>query len=96
MTDFPMALLCPVLIWVMLVGFFLSVCFAMRDSMVRLKRLHQIPCSRCDFFTGDYRLKCTVHPCKVMSEDAIGCLDYEPASSEKVGRSPAKPNSRCA
>lgn len=71
-------LLCPLLIWLVSVGFFLSVCFAVEDGFVRLRRLHQIPCSHCAFFTGDYRLKCTVHPCKALSEDAIDCLDYEP------------------
>jgi hypothetical protein len=40
-------------------------------------RLHKIPCSRCSFFTGDYNLKCTLHPYKALSEDAIDCLDYE-------------------
>jgi hypothetical protein len=56
--------------------------------MARLRRLHQVPCSRCAFYTGDYRLKCTVHPCKALSEEAIACLDYEPISSDKLVRSP--------
>ncbi|MEM9542971.1 MAG: hypothetical protein AAGA60_26195 [Cyanobacteria bacterium P01_E01_bin.42] len=46
-----------------------------------LQRLHQIPCSDCTFCTGDYRLKCTVHPCQALSEDAIGCLDFEPKTT---------------
>ncbi|MGF1539668.1 MAG: hypothetical protein ACFCU5_04325 [Pleurocapsa sp.] len=41
-----------------------------------LKRLHQIPCSNCAYFTGDYRLKCTVNPLVAMSETAIGCRDF--------------------
>jgi len=31
----------------------------MRDSVTTNKRLHQIPCTNCQYFTGDYRLKCT-------------------------------------
>ena len=46
-----------------------------------LNRLHQIPCSGCAFFTNDYRLKCTVHPFEALSEDAIGCRDFEPGKS---------------
>ncbi len=46
-----------------------------------LRQLHQVPCSRCAYFTGDYRLKCTVHPVHALTEDAIGCKDFEPASS---------------
>ena len=42
-----------------------------------LRRLHQIPCSRCTYFTRDYRLKCTVHPTIALTEDAIACRDYE-------------------
>ena len=42
-----------------------------------LSKLHQIPCARCAFFTRDYRLKCTVHPSKALTEEAINCLDYE-------------------
>lgn len=41
-----------------------------------LKRMHQIPCSSCAYFTGDYRLKCTVNPMVALSEAAIGCRDY--------------------
>ncbi|PSB41444.1 hypothetical protein C7B77_27395, partial [Chamaesiphon polymorphus CCALA 037] len=43
-----------------------------------LQRLHQIPCHRCDFFTGEYNLKCAVHPYKAFNEEAIGCMDYQP------------------
>ena len=45
-----------------------------------LKRLHQIPCDKCAYFTGDYRLKCTVNPTTAMSEQAIGCRDFLDAS----------------
>jgi hypothetical protein len=29
------------------------------------------------FFTNDYRLKCTVHPVKACTEEAINCSDFE-------------------
>jgi hypothetical protein len=48
-----------------------------QQAIAHLKRLHQIPCSRCIFFTGDYRLKCTVHPLCALSEEAINCRDFE-------------------
>ena len=41
-----------------------------------VRRLHQIPCSRCGYFTGDYRLKCAVHPISALTEEAIDCMDY--------------------
>jgi hypothetical protein len=40
-------------------------------------RMHQIPCSKCQYFTTDYFLKCTVHPHRALSEEAIGCRDFE-------------------
>ena len=53
---------------------------AVRDSVTSAKKMHQIPCANCEFFTGDYHLKCTVHPATALSEDAIHCRDYEPTS----------------
>ena len=56
-----------------------------------LKRLHQIPCDKCVYFTGDYRLKCTVHPMSAMSEDAIACRDFSP----QVVYRPSAPKTKC-
>lgn len=47
-----------------------------RQAVEHLQRLHQIPCNKCAYFTGDYRLKCTVNPTVAMSETAIGCRDF--------------------
>ncbi|MGK7932210.1 MAG: hypothetical protein AB4041_12360 [Microcystaceae cyanobacterium] len=74
--SFPQ-LICPFAIWLILVCFFTSVCFATREGVTKLNKLHQIPCSRCSFSTGDYRLKCTVCPCQAFSEEAIHCLEFE-------------------
>ncbi len=51
-----------------------------KQAFSYLHRLHQIPYSKCAFFTGDYRLKCTVHPITAMSEEAINCCDFVPKS----------------
>lgn len=53
----------------------------LRQDWQHLKKLHQIPCARCVFFTGEYNLKCTVHPYKALNEDAIGCIDYRSVKS---------------
>jgi hypothetical protein len=68
---------CPLLIWLLLLGFFLAICLAIQDGFSRLKRLHQIPCNRCAFYTGEYRLKCTVNPYGAFTENAIACRDWE-------------------
>ncbi|HEY9823404.1 MAG TPA: hypothetical protein V6D35_21935 [Candidatus Sericytochromatia bacterium] len=44
--------------------------------MATAKRMHQIPCTGCQFFTNDYHLKCTVRPSIANSEEAINCSDY--------------------
>ncbi len=72
-------ILCPLAIWLILIFFFTAICFATRSSILQLRRLHQIPCNHCVFYTGDYRLKCTVRPCEAFSEAAISCMDYERA-----------------
>ena len=46
------------------------------DTIARAKEMHQIPCTKCRFFTGDYRLKCTVNPQVANTEQAIDCPDY--------------------
>lgn len=42
-----------------------------------VQKLHQVPCSKCAYFTGDYRLKCPVNPMTALSEDAINCRDFQ-------------------
>lgn len=46
------------------------------DAIAQAKKMHQIPCTKCRFFTGDYRLKCTVNPSVANTEQAIGCGDF--------------------
>ena len=48
-----------------------------KQAINYVRRLHKIPCSNCAYFTGDYRLKCTVNPFKALSEEAIDCRDFE-------------------
>jgi hypothetical protein len=57
---------------------------AFREGIIHLKRLHSIPCSRCAYFTGDYRLKCTVHPIIALTEEALECGDYESCGDKKL------------
>ena len=45
--------------------------------LAEAKKMHQIPCTKCRFFTGDYHLKCTVNPHDANTEQAIGCCDYQ-------------------
>ncbi len=54
---------------------------AARDSVSTAKKMHQIPCPGCQFFTNDHRLKCTVRPCGANTEEAINCKDYEPKTN---------------
>jgi hypothetical protein len=49
--------------------------------------MHQIPCANCQFFTGDYHLKCPIHPAIALSEAAIGCPDYRSQSDRLEGKS---------
>jgi len=60
-----------------------SVFKTVQQGVNHLKKLHQVPCDRCAFHTGSYLLKCTVHPSRAFTEEAIGCLDYE-ATCQRV------------
>jgi hypothetical protein len=46
-------------------------------GLVQARRMHQVPCSNCRYFSGDYTLKCTLHPHNACTFAAIGCHDYE-------------------
>jgi hypothetical protein len=60
------------------IGCFLwSIFQAAAVALVQLRRLHQVPCDRCIYFTNSSHLKCTVHPCKALTENAIDCRDFE-------------------
>lgn len=65
----------------LVVGTLARVGQTVRQGWQHLQQLHQIPCSRCAYFTGDYRLKCTVYPSQALTEEAIGCRDFEATSS---------------
>lgn len=45
------------------------------------KKMHQIPCTKCRFFTNDHRLKCTAQPHIANTEEAINCIDYQSRST---------------
>ncbi|MBH8572597.1 hypothetical protein I8752_06135 [Nostocaceae cyanobacterium CENA369] len=63
--------------WVVTTLFVWSLWVAARDSVSAAKQMHQIPCTGCQFFTADHRLKCTVHPSTANTEAAIHCIDYQ-------------------
>jgi hypothetical protein len=68
--------ICFVVAWSLVLMMASSLWSAFNDSVSRAKKMHQIPCTGCQFFTADYRLKCTVHPEIANTEDAIDCKDY--------------------
>ena len=67
--------------WAFIIGIIWSLWTTVQDTVTITKRLHQIPCANCQYFTGDYRLKCTVNPSVANSEAAINCLDYQPQTN---------------
>lgn len=73
-----LALLCFVTAWTLIILPMWTIWMAARDAIAIGGRLHQIPCANCQYFTGDYRLKCTVRPSSALTEQAINCFDYYP------------------
>ena len=55
---------------------------AARNQITTLKRLNQVPCSNCRFYTGNHYLLCTVHPSTALKEEAINCPDYCPKNGK--------------
>ncbi|MCG6134191.1 MAG: hypothetical protein MET45_05945 [Nostoc sp. LLA-1] len=73
--------ICFVAAWSVLILFAWSLWSAARDGITTAKQMHQIPCANCQFFTDNYRLKCTVHPSTANTAEAINCLDYQPKTN---------------
>lgn len=70
--------ICFCLAWGLIAFLFLSIWSSIRASLAVAKRMHQIPCTNCCFFTDDHRLKCTVQPSIANTEAAIRCSDFCP------------------
>lgn len=68
--------ICFVFAWTFLAILAWSFISAIRDTLRTSQQMHQIPCTNCQFFTNDHRLKCTVHPAIANTEEAAKCLDY--------------------
>ncbi|MEO1427527.1 MAG: hypothetical protein AAFS12_02585 [Cyanobacteria bacterium J06632_19] len=73
--------ICCVCAWSLIILIGWSMWTAARDSVNTAKQMHQIPCSGCQYFTNDYRLKCTVNPSMANTEEAIECMDYQPKTN---------------
>lgn len=73
--------ICFIAAWTVIMLFAYSLWAAARDGVTTAKQMHQIPCANCQFFTNNYRLKCTVHPSIASTEEAINCCDYQPKTN---------------
>lgn len=68
---------CLIIAWGFVLMLVSSIIGLIVDVIKRSKRMHQIPCSDCQYFTNDYRLKCPVNPFQANTEAAINCQDYQ-------------------
>jgi hypothetical protein len=69
--------ICFVVAWSIVLMVVWSLFSATKEGVEQVKHLHRIPCADCQFFTNSYYLKCPVHPSTALSEEAIGCRDFE-------------------
>lgn len=70
--------ICFAFAWLFVILTVWSLFSTVSESLGRARQMHQVPCANCQYFTGDYGLKCTVHPSIALSEEAIHCPDYDP------------------
>ena len=78
-----MTIILSLVAWGLVVSFFYSLGVTSVKGWKQLRRMHQVPCSRCMYITGDYNLKCTVWPYDALTEKAIGCRDFEVVTRER-------------
>lgn len=72
--------LCFFLAWTFILLLGWTLWASIRDTTQRAREMHRIPCTRCQFFTNSYQLKCTVRPSVANTEQAIYCSDFCPHS----------------
>jgi hypothetical protein len=70
---------CFVVAWLFIFLLIHSIWTTLKNAVNQATQMHKIPCTNCQFFTGTYQLKCTVHPSTALSEAAIACPDYQSA-----------------
>lgn len=63
--------------WLLIITSIWRVGNTLKKGYAHVKKMHSIPCANCQFFTGDYRLKCTVNPTSALTESALECRDYQ-------------------
>lgn len=73
--------ICFVCAWIFMALLSWSLIGVLRDAISRSQQMHSIPCTRCQYFTNEHRLKCTAQPTLANTEQAIGCRDYQPISN---------------
>jgi hypothetical protein len=69
--------ICFVIAWTVIILVLLNLWTATRETLMTIQKMHKIPCHNCQFFTNNYRLKCTVNPYIANTEAAIDCKDYQ-------------------
>ncbi|NCO74877.1 MAG: hypothetical protein GW795_11750 [Cyanobacteria bacterium] len=65
-----------VIAWVLFALLLSTLINSFQDITKRSKIMHKIPCTRCKYFTNDYRLKCTLQPLIANTEAAMDCPDF--------------------
>lgn len=48
------------------------------ESRLDIDRLKRVPCKNCQYFSGNFYLKCAVRPDDVLTKRATDCSDYWP------------------
>jgi hypothetical protein len=79
--DDNMILICLLLAWSISIGLFAAIVIYSVNGFKYVRQLHQIPCSKCQYFADSRYLKCTVNPDLACSEEAISCRDFNPKPS---------------
>lgn len=70
-----------VMAWGLFAVLILTLITAIIDVNKHSRKMHQIPCTDCQYFTGNFYLKCSVNPDIANTELAISCRDFRKKSN---------------
>jgi hypothetical protein len=66
--------------WILMITLASNIFRFVADVIKRTRKMHEIPCTNCRYFTNDYHLKCTIQPQIANTELAIDCPDFQKIS----------------
>ena len=69
--------ICPFLLIALLIWFLRLAIITVKEKIIKYQQWRTTPCMNCIYFIDRSELKCAVHPCEVLTKNAVDCRDFQ-------------------